>query len=281
MPTKQYITKESGEKEVFKEEKIFSSSRRAGASKDLAREVARKTQDKYRPGINSGHIYESVVKGLRGKDPASAARYSLKRAIMNLGPTGFPFEKYVSEILKAYGYSVEVGKIVEGYCVSHEIDVIAQKRGRHFMVECKYHNRPGIRSDIQVALYIQSRFLDVERAWREIKGHKEIFHQAWLVTNTKCTTEAIKYARCMNLRVIAWRYPKARGLEYFIEKKGLYPVTILSSIPKNAIKRLSENGLVLVSDLLKYSSSDLAKLAAIQPTLAKKIQEEASQIFTY
>lgn len=277
---KSYIEKESGEKEIFQEKKIFNSSRRAGASEELAKEVAQKTKKKFssKSNINSEQIYNSVLKCLNGRDPVIAAKYSLKRAIMNLGPTGFPFEKYVSKILKEYGYSVEVGKNMNGYCVSHEIDIIAKKASKYFMVECKYHNRAGIPSDIKVALYVQSRFLDIKRAWKERKGQKEIFHQAWLITNTRCTTEAVKYALCMNMRIIAWRYPKTRGLEYFIEKKKLYPLTILSSIPKGATKRLSDNGVILAIDLLKYSSKDLVKLAGIKPVLAEKIKQEASQI---
>ena len=111
---------------------------------------------------------------------------------MGLGPTGFPFEKYIAEILKEYGYATKVGEVVKGYCVSHEVDVIAQKGKECFMIECKYHNKRGRRLDVKVAMYIYARFLDIKRAQEKIKEHKKHFHQAWLVTNTKCTREAIR-----------------------------------------------------------------------------------------
>ena len=47
---------------------------------------------------------------------------------MDLGPTGYPFEDYVAEILKTEGYQTQVRQVLEGNCVSHEIDVIAQKK---------------------------------------------------------------------------------------------------------------------------------------------------------
>lgn len=208
-----HVVKADGEEELFSEEKIISLLIRAGVSKELASETVRRVKKKARAGVSSNDIYKHVLRDLRGKEPAAAMKYSLKRALMKLGPAGFIFEKYVAAILQEYGYAVEVGKIVKGYCVNHEVDVIAQKGNRHFMVECKYHNRPGIRSDVKVALYVHARFLDVEKSWREQSGHRQKFYQAWLVTNTKATSEAIKYGNCVGMNIVAWRYPPERGLE--------------------------------------------------------------------
>lgn len=272
------ITKARGEEELFSEEKIVSSLMRAGASRTLADGTARRVRKKARSGISSDEIYDHVLRRLQKEKPVVAVRYSLKRALMKLGPAGFMFEKYVAAILKEHGYSVEVGKIVEGYCVSHEVDVVAQKEDRHFMIECKYHNRPGIRSDVKVTLYVYGRFLDVERIWREKPGHEQKFHQAWLVTNTKVTSEAITYGRCVGLHVVAWRYPRGQSLENLIEEKKLYPVTILPSLIRQVREKLAVEGIVLARDVLSYSVQDLVRLTKVQPHLIQRLQEEARQL---
>ena len=147
------------------------------------------------------------------------------------------------------------------------------------MIECKYHNRPGLRSDLRVALYTHAQFLDVEQRRKEIRHDgKNVFHQAWLVTNTKCTSTAIRYARCVNLRIIAWRYPSRGGLEHFIEKKKLYPVTVLPSLSGMALRKLGYAGILLAKDLLKYSPREAAKFFRISPRMAEKIRQEAEEL---
>lgn len=272
------IIKASGEKEKFNKEKLYRSIKRAGVKPKLAGRVCQSVVKKVRPGMNSGEILDQATNYLKKENPILAARYNLKRAIMELGPTGFPFEKYIAEILKEYGYSVKVGRRVRGHCVNHEVDVVARKEKKHFMIECKYHNSRGVRSDVKIALYVYARFLDVKKAWGKIPGHKHFFHQVWLVTNTRCTSEAIRYARCVGLKIISWRYPRNESLEYLIEKKGLYPMTILPSLTKYAKEMLAQKRAILAKDLLKYSVDDLVRLVGLQPKIAKKLQEEAREL---
>ncbi|MCL4418273.1 MAG: restriction endonuclease [Actinobacteria bacterium] len=198
---------------------------------------------------------------------------------MKLGPTGYLFEKYIARIFQEYGYTTEVGRIVIGHCVNHEVDVIAIQNNRHFMIECKYHNEPGTRSDVKIALYIYARFLDVERAWKLKEGHESMFHQAWLVTNTKCTSDAIRYASCMNMRIIAWNYPKEGSLEYLIENKYLYPITILPALQTIDIVKLNSSGVLLAKELQKYSQDDLTKILSTSQSISQRIFEEVNLLF--
>lgn len=272
------IIKASGEKQKFNKRKIYQSLKRAGAKPDLAEKVSQEVARNVRPGMGTEKILDQTFRCLQKENPILAAKYNLKRAIMELGPTGFPFERYVAEILKEYGYAVKVGRIVKGYCISHEVDVIARKEKKHFMVECKYHNSRGARSDIKVALYVFARFLDVKKAWKRIKGHEKMFHQAWLVTNTRCTSQAVRYAKCVGLRIISWRYPRNKSLERLIEEKGLYPITILPSLTRYAKERLAEKRIILAKDLLKYSVNDLVRSFGIKPKVAKKLREETKEL---
>src|SRR5205085_12654308 len=105
-----------------------------------------------------------------------------------LGPTGYPFEDFIARILQSFGYSTKVRQFLMGKCVSHEIDIVAEKSGKSCMIEAKFHNNPGIRSEIHVALYTQARFQDVKL--------RNTLDSAWLVTNTKTTVDANTYALC-------------------------------------------------------------------------------------
>lgn len=272
------IIKASGEKEKFSKEKLRRSLKRAGVESKLADRVCREITKTVRPGVNSGEVLERVTRCLKEENPLLAARYNLKRAIMDLGPTGFPFEEYVAAILKEYGYATRVGKQVRGHCVTHEVDVVAQKEDKHFMIECKYHNSRGVKSDVRVALYTLARFLDIKKEWEKLPGHQNFFHQAWLVTNTKCTGQALQYAKCAGLKVISWRYPRNESLEYLIEKKGLYPITILPSLNRYARERLAQQRIMLAKDLLKYSADDLVRTVGLQPNIVQGLQEEAKEL---
>lgn len=269
------ITKASGLKENFSKTKLLSSLKRAGVRQPFLAKIYRGVAKKIRPGISTAEILDQTYHHLCQENLILAARYNLKKAIMELGPAGFTFEKYIAEILKEYGYAVKTGEQVKGYCVNHEIDVIAQKDNRHFMVECKYHNDRGIRSDVKVALYTFARFLDVKKAWERMPGHQNFFHQAWLVTNTKCTSQAVRYARCAGLKIISWRYPRNESLEYLIEKRRLYPITIMPLLTKYIKERLVEGQILLVKDLLKYSLGDLVRLTGLEPNIAAKLQTQA------
>ena len=82
---------------------------------------------------------------------------------MQLGPSGHPFEEYIGDILTAKGYDTKVSQILRGACITHEVDVIARTDSRHIMIECKFHNAPGTKSDVQTALYTHARFMDIRR----------------------------------------------------------------------------------------------------------------------
>lgn len=235
------VLKASGEREPFSEEKVRFSLQRAGAGSDLITKILAHVKGELYEGIPTQKIYAHIFDLLKHEKLPLASRYNLKEAIMQLGPTGFPFERFVAGILAVNGYQVEVDKIVEGKCVAHEIDIAAQKTGENFMIECKYHNRPGTKTDVKVALYVQARFLDVQNT----------FNQGWLVTNTKATIEACDYARCVGLKLISWDWPPGESLRDLIEKSGLHPITALESISHSDKQRFLSQGIVFQKDLPK------------------------------
>lgn len=220
------VLKASNKSEPFKEEKVLDSVKRTGIPIKLQKDVVDHIYNKLYENIPSREIYGHVLEFLGSSDyPYSKSKYSLKQAIMDLGPTGYPFEDFVSEILTELGYSTEVRQILMGKCISHEIDIIAQKENKKILIEAKFHNSVGMRSDVRVSMYTKSRFEDLHEKYN--------ISNAWVITNTKATIDAIAYANCVGMEIISWSYPIGRSLRDLIESSGLHPITILTTLPEH------------------------------------------------
>jgi hypothetical protein len=273
------ITKSSGQKESFQEEKLYNSIRSAGIEHSLAQEVLRMVVHDANNLTDTAaihHTTESVL--LKHKQFTSAVRYNIQRSIMDLGPSGYPFEQYIARVLQEYGYTTTTNRIMWGRCVKHEIDVVAKRDNHHYMIECKHHHYPGAKADIKIALYIYARFLDVKDAWEKQEGKNGEIHVPWLVTNTKITTDVIQYAECVGMKVLAWRYPQPHGLNYFIEAKKLYPVTAVSQLTVHQKSQLLKHNIILLRDILHYSTDQLSQIAALRPSLIQHIQSIAQSL---
>jgi len=251
MSHKRWVKKASGKKEPFSENKLRSSLARAGASRQAIDRVIARIKKEDREVYSTGRIFNHAYTVLKRDKKIVAMRYSLRRAVMELGPSGFPFEKFVGEIFRAQGYDVKVGVIIQGACVEHEVDIFAKKNHRHIIVECKFHNENGIRSDVKVALYVRARFEDLKKKCNTTVTHEDI-HEGWLVTNTKLTSQAIEYGNCVGMKVIGWNYPKGGSLEDLIIASKVHPLTCLSTLSKKRKAALFENGVVLCRDIEKH-----------------------------
>lgn len=270
------IIKYSGEVEEFDIDKLINSLRRSKVEEGLALKIAEKVRYRLRDGMTTKQIYQMAFKMLKAKSRASASRYKLKKAIMELGPSGFPFERFIGKILDQEGYQVEVGVIVQGHCVQHEVDVVALKDDKHYMIECKYHGTQGRFCNVKIPLYIQSRFIDVEKQWKKQPGHHLKFHQGWVYTNTRFTTDAIQYGTCAGLGLVSWDYPENNGLKQRIDKSGLHPLTSLTTITRAEKSKLLEKGIVLCKELANHSR--LLTEIGIPDTRQKKILADAQEL---
>ncbi len=244
------VVKGNGESVLYDPKKLKKALQSAGAGSDEQKNITERVTQQLYDGIPTGKIYKMAFDLLKKESHKMAARYKLKNAIMELGPTGFPFEKFVGKILESMGYTVETGVFVQGKCVKHEVDVVARKPGEMLMIECKFHGDNHTNSSVQVPLYIQSRFLDVKAAWEKQYG-QHISYRGGVVTNTRFSDDAVHYGTCAGLLVISWDYPAHTGLKYWIDKTGLHPVTSLISLTKTQKQRLLQKGIVLCSELAK------------------------------
>jgi hypothetical protein len=264
------IIKASGKKQKFNPEKIRKSLHRTGLSRNEANDVIYEVEKRIHDGMTTRQVFKVVMRELNKKQVDMASRYDLKGSIMRLGPSGFNFETYLAGILEEYGYDTELRAKIKGSCTTHEIDVVAVEResGERHFVECKYHNSLGTYIDLKEALYTYARFLDLNKGG-------EHFDAVWMACNTRASTQAIKYANCVGMKLLCWRYPKKQGLEKLIESKKLYPVTMLRTLDANSLDKLSRAGFMLVKDLTRNDFNRLKKKTHLKTKKLQRIVEEA------
>jgi len=267
-----YVIKAHGKSVPFNQNKVKATCIRAGASNELAQQVVNTIQAQIHDGIKTKEIYKMVLNALSSQNNGQALkhRYRLKESIMLMGPAGFPFEIYVGAILENYGYEVKSTRSqVIGKCVKHEIDLSVNFNltNERFMIECKYHNSPGIYTGLKDSLYTHARFLDLSNA----------FDGEMLVCNTKVSDNAITYANCIGQKLLCWKYPANKGLERMIEDKGLYPVTILG-LSRKELNVLSQNKIMLAKELLSFDANKLTQKTGISYNRLKKLQNLVKQI---
>jgi len=270
------VTKASGDTEPYNESKLRRSLRNAGADESLINDIAKTIREEIHEGISTRKLYSMAFKMLKQESNRFAGRYKLKEALFELGPTGYPFEKFIGELLSRLDYQTQVGQIVEGNCVSHEIDVIARKEDAYYLVECKFHNRKDHKCNVQVPLYIQARFEDVRRKWSGESGHKGKKHYGWVVTNTRFTDDATQYGECIGLRLLSWDYPKNNGLKDLISRVNLHPVTCLSSLDTREKKELLKHDIVFCQQL--YEDGEMLSRIGVDNRKRNRIVKEATEI---
>ncbi len=262
------IKKSSGQLESFDKNKLRRSLTRPGASTatvDAIINYIEKHLDKF---PNTSIIYNYALAQLEEKEPHIATRYSLKKALLEFGPTGFPFERYVAELFNHLGYKTVIDQIIGGWCVDHEVDVILKKNNESSFVECKFHNVAYYTTDVQVALYIDARFYDIKKAWHSDGNEK--LGMPWIVTNTNFTFEAIKYSNCKHIKLLGWNYPKHESLADIIDKERLYPITAMVFLNEQQKKLLLDNNIILCRDIEKHISV-LKKIGFSQEIIDKMI----------
>ncbi|MEN8185751.1 MAG: ATP cone domain-containing protein [Bacteroidota bacterium] len=273
------IVKYSGELVDFEIDKLIQSLRRTKADERVIQQIANEIKSKLYDGITTKQIYQLAYKMLNKSKqrPCCASRYKLKKAIMELGPSGFPFERFVAAILDQEGFNTKVGVIMQGHCVSHEVDVIAKNDTKHYMVECKFHNRQGKVNDVKIPLYIQSRFMDLDKQCKINEGSDFKFHQGWIYTNTRFTTDAIQFGECAGLKLISWDYPEKNSLTDQINRFGLFPITSLTTLTKREKQLFLDNGYVLCKDIC--NTPEILNELGIDRKKHKKILENARDLY--
>jgi hypothetical protein len=276
-----YIIKSNGVKELFSREKLERSLRKIGTKPETVDMIVNKIETDLTDGNTTREIYRQAFNLLKKRQHPVALRYSLKRAIAELGPSGFPFEDFIAEIFKVQGYQAVTGQIVMGTCVPHEVDVVAFNDKELIMIEAKFHTDFATRSDLKVALYIKARFDDLlpgsyKYGIKSESGIKERkMTKGMLITNTNFSTTAIQYGECSHLHMVGWNYPRENNLHNIIEGLNIIPVTVLTTITQTEKKLFIANSLVLTRQL---ENMDLLKSYGFNDIKAQSILREISDL---
>lgn len=247
------ITKSTGEKVSFSMSKLEKSLKHSGASDAVVDEIVQRVQDELYPGITTREIHNRAFSLLKKKKSVYASKYKLKKAIYELGPTGFPFERFISGILHYSGYETKVGEIVQGECVAHEIDVLAYKNRTLNIIECKFHGEDGLKCNVKIPLYINSRYNDVKGPLHLMENKNFDETLGWVATNTRFTVDALEFGKCSGLYLLSWDHPPNNGLKERIDRLSLYPITVSTLLSNREKQFILNRDVVLCRQLVKQS----------------------------
>ncbi|MBS1741900.1 MAG: restriction endonuclease [Bacteroidetes bacterium] len=241
------VKKASGALDAFSSEKLRKSLERAGADATSIDSIEQQVNNILYDGIPAKEIYRTAFRLLKKQSKGIAGRYNLKKAIMALGPSGYPFEKYIAAVFAWEGYKVKTQQLLKGKCVTHEIDVFAENDSKALLIECKYHSGQGNICDVKIPLYIHSRYMDVLQH-RQLQSETKPL-EGWVITNTKFSSDALHYGICSGLHLLGWNFPEHNGLAKLVDNSKLYPITCLTTISTKEKAMILEKGIVLCKDL--------------------------------
>jgi len=268
-----YVIKSNKQKEAYQKEKVINSLRRLNLSPEKIDEILFKIDRELPEVVSTKRLFQFIFENLKKIQLVESFKYNLKQAIFKLGPAGYPFEKFIAHLLKLDGYKAKHNLFLQGKCLSYEIDLLAEKENILYIGECKFHNQNWKINDIKVVLYSYARFLDL----------KENLTQESLpivITNTRFTSEAIKFSECYNLKLLAWNYPK-ENLPYLIDKFKAYPITIFDFISLKALQNFFNYDLVLIQDLLQKDKSYLKKISGLNDREIENLILQIEEIIEY
>lgn len=270
------IKKQSGEIVSFDKNSLHRSLINSGTNLEDANQICDKITNEIYNGISTKELYEKAFGLLKNLKSSFAARYSLKRALQDLGPEGFFFEKWVAKIFEVQGYDTITSQTLTGKStINHEVDVIISNKTEDIVCECKFRNDIDAKISVTTPMYFLSRFIDLKdnsftffnRPFKPQKGY--------LITNAFFTTDSIAFAECYDISLISWNYPEDKSIKRLTDYHGLYPITCLTTLTKKEEQILLSKNCILVRELVKNPVLlDHFKFSAERKELILKEAEE-------
>ncbi|MFH2062927.1 MAG: ATP cone domain-containing protein [bacterium] len=270
------IVKSTGERVPFDPKKIQATIRRAGGSEQLSERVLQRVIPKVRNGMATKRLLAIVRKELRRENRLLAQRYNLRDGLMRLGPAGFKFEKYVASILNAYGWQAMVPeREYVGRCVSHEVDIVANRNGTCVMIEAKFRNRFADTVTLRDTMAAWARFSDLEDGHRDSRSCPHI-DESWIVTNGEFTDRAQKFGQCKGLKMVGWSGDES--LAQMVDHAALYPVTVIDGLRQWELDRLAHSDLMLCREVAEEDPKKLSGRLRLSRARTKQIWEQCRAI---
>lgn len=275
------IKKVSGESELFDISKLKASLREAGANEEVVDLVAADIANWVYEGATTMEIYARAYKMFRRYGRFDATLYRLKKALFAMGPAGYPFEHFIGELFKRQGYDVQVGVVVDGMAITHEMDVIATKDREQNLMECKFSSDQGNRIGVQVPLYVHARVNDIVEKRQQLAQYDDFVFVPWVVTNTRFSSDSQAYCHSKGIQLLGWDYPKDHALKDMIKREKIYPITILTQLTKAEKELLMTDGIVACHQLqeLLDGANTLGWSKRKQRSVANEIKKVLDGVF--
>ena len=272
------VSKFNGELVDYNPKALKISLTKSGATKDEVEEVFELMSPQIYAGIKTQDLYNLAFESLKKYRSSYAARYSLKKALRDLGPEGYYFEKYIKRLMETVGFNAVNGQTVQGNAVTHEIDVVAQKDDVLFFCECKFRNDIDAKISVTTPMYFMSRMIDVRD--KEYTYFNKTLQptKGFLITNAYLTTDSIDRAEYYKIGMISWNYPDKMSLKYLIDNLAIYPITCLTSLTKDQQKVLMDAGCILVKDILL--KEEYLKSLSLSNEFVDELVNEANELIS-
>ncbi|GBD34857.1 hypothetical protein HRbin35_00608 [bacterium HR35] len=267
------VIKSDKTKEPYNEEKVKNSLKRINLSDEEINQILSLVNSKLPEVVTTKKLFAFIFQLLKARKEHLAYKFNLKSAIFRLGPSGYPFEKFIAHLFKEYGFEAKHNLFLKGKCLIYEIDVYLKNHSEIFIGECKFHNQKGRKNDVKVVLYSYARFLDIKEN-PQLKEEEKKILKPLVVTNTRFTSEAIDFSECYSIKLIAWNYPPENSLVTLIERKKYYPLTIFDFLNNKILNSLFQYDIVSLGDFLNKESNFLKKVSNLDLREIEEIKEK-------
>ena len=272
------IKNNAGETVEFEISKLENSLRNSGAGEQSLKRVLETILPKCFDGITTGELYRMAFEELKKISNSVAARYSLKKALLELGPAGFYFEQWIARVFQNIGYKTETGQLIKGHAVTHEADVIAKKDDKTYWVECKFRNAEDTKISVTTPMYVLSRIKDISNIQYNLFETKTEFTDGWLITNTYFTKDSIAFSEYYGLRLLSWDYPKDKNIKSLVDQNALYPITCLTTLDGKQKQKLLEEKCALAKEL--FNNQNLLNILELNEEKKSEVLKEARELMT-
>ena len=272
------IKNNAGEIVEFEISKLENSLRNSGAEENSIKKVIANILPNCVEGVTTREIYKLAFDELKKISNSVAARYSLKKALLELGPAGFYFEQWIARVFQNIGYKTETGQLIKGHAVTHEADVIAKKDDKTYWVECKFRNAEDTKISVTTPMYVLSRIKDISNIQYNLFGTKTEFTDGWLITNTYFTKDSIAFSEYYGLRLLSWDYPKDKNIKSLVDQNALYPITCLTTLDGKQKQKLLEEKCVLAKEL--FNNQNLLNILELNDEKKSEVLKEARELMT-
>lgn len=270
------MIKADGRKQLFDKEKIIQTCLRVGASREIAEKIAKKIEAKVYNGIETKKILNMIFRLLSVYKPSIKHIVDLRKALSLMKPKP-DFERFIQILLSEHGYDVTPNQIIRGKCGEHEVDAVARKNGKTYMVEVKHHYNYHAPTGLDVSRIARAVFEDITEGFRLGLNSVKI-DEAMIVCNTKLSNHAKRYAECRGIHHIGWGSPTDHDLRVMIEEKKAYPITYIKGLNKNLREKFSYAGIILLKHLVIEEKGKIEKKTGIPKGLLESLTKKAQTL---